>query len=103
VLTASGFSKHERDQIWSVVEKNMFDLYVVLPSLVYIMTFCTSSYNTSSFGWDPQSKNLEMFDPQSRFIIARPDGGASDPVSICEYTIFRFDREEYQNVIYWCI
>lgn len=83
VSTASGLSKHERDQIWSVFEENMYDFY-----------------NTSSFGWDPQSKNLEMFDPQSRFIIARLDGGASDPVNICAYTIFRFDREEYQNVIY---
>lgn len=87
VSTASALSKHERDQIWSLFEENMYDFY-----------------NTSSFGWNPQSKKLEMFDPQSRFIIARVDGGASasvpDSVDICAYTLFRFDREEYQNVVY---
>lgn len=108
VSTASALSKHERDQIWSLFEENMYDLYVVLPSLVYyISDFVQNSYNTSSFGWNPQSKKLEMFDPQSRFIIARVDGGASasvpDSVDICAYTLFRFDREEYQNIVYWCV
>ena len=43
-----------------------------------------------------------MFDPwQSRFIIAHVDGGARDSVpDIYAYTIFRFDREERQTVIY---
>ncbi|KIM67267.1 hypothetical protein SCLCIDRAFT_7710 [Scleroderma citrinum Foug A] len=58
-----------------------------------------SNYNTSSFGWNPQSEKLEMFDPwQSRFIIAHVDGGARDSVpDIYAYTIFRFDREERQT------
>lgn len=59
--------------------------------------FIQPSYNTSSFGWNPRRKTLEMFDPQSRFIIARLDG------NVRAYTIFRFDREDSQDVVYWCV
>ncbi|KAL4064893.1 hypothetical protein V8B97DRAFT_2010583 [Scleroderma yunnanense] len=84
VSTASDLSKHERDQVWRLFEENMYDFY-----------------HTSSFGWNPQSKKLEMFDPRSRFIIARQDDAC--PSNIVAYTIFRFDREEYQDVVYWYV
>lgn len=45
-----------------------------------------------------------MFDPLSRFVIARD---ISDPANdlpssgVIAYSIFRFEREDRQNVIYW--
>ena len=43
-----------------------------------------------------------MFDPRSRFVIVRD---ISDPAStssdVIAYSIFRFEREDRQNVIYW--
>ncbi|KAH0838357.1 ESSS subunit of NADH:ubiquinone oxidoreductase-domain-containing protein [Lanmaoa asiatica] len=76
----------EREQIWRIFEENMYELY-----------------QSSSFGWKPQRKRTEMFDPLSRFIVAR---GFSVPTSnlassgVVAYSIFRFDREDRQNVIY---
>jgi len=61
-------------------------------------------YRSSSFGWNPQQKKTEMFDPLSRFVIARD---ISDPANdlpssgVIAYSIFRFEREDRQNVIYW--
>lgn len=85
VRTAKDLSEHERAQIWELFEENMYTLYV-----------------DSSFGWTPKSKKQEMFDARSRFIIAsQEDALTPNPPDIVAYTIFRFDREERQDVVYW--
>lgn len=47
-----------------------------------------------------------MFDPLSRFVIARafsdPENGLANS-GVAAYSIFRFDREDRQNVIYWWV
>ncbi|KAI6005314.1 acyl-CoA N-acyltransferase [Pisolithus orientalis] len=84
VRTAKDLSEHERAQIWELFEENMYTLYV-----------------DSSFGWTPRSKKQEMFDARSRFIIAsQEDALTPNPPDIVAYTIFRFDREERQDVVY---
>lgn len=43
-----------------------------------------------------------MFDARSRFIIAyQEDTPTLNPPNIVAYTMFRFDREEHQDVVYW--
>jgi ribosomal protein S18 acetylase RimI-like enzyme len=60
-------------------------------------------YSFSSFGWNPQKKRTEVFDPRSRFVVVRD---ISDPTSnlassdMIAYSMFRFEREDRQNVIY---
>ncbi|KAI6133115.1 hypothetical protein EDD16DRAFT_1820556 [Pisolithus croceorrhizus] len=80
VRTATDLSEHERAHIWGLFEENMYTLYV-----------------NSSFGWAPRSKKREMFDARSRFIIASQE---DNPPNVVAYTIFRFDREERQDVVY---
>jgi hypothetical protein len=83
-------------------------------------SFPETSYEGSSFGWDPPAKRHELFDPLGRFLLIRSGGtvsrstsprnpGDGDPqlledrTSLCAYAIFRFDREEGVNVVYWCV
>lgn len=46
-----------------------------------------------------------MFDPLSRFVLARdfsdPTNSLANSGEVVAYSIFRFDREDRQNVIYW--
>ncbi|KAI6047583.1 acyl-CoA N-acyltransferase [Pisolithus marmoratus] len=84
IRTAMSLSEHERAQIWGLFEENMYTLYA-----------------NSSFGWAPRSKKQEMFDARSRFIIAsQEDTLTRNTPDIVAYTIFRFDKEEYQDVVY---
>lgn len=45
-----------------------------------------------------------MFDPLSRFVVARdfshPENGLVNS-GVIAYSVFRFDREDRQNVVYW--
>ena len=45
-----------------------------------------------------------MFDPLSRFVIVRdisdPTGNLASS-NVIAYSMFRFEREDRQNVIYW--
>jgi len=55
------------------------------------------------FGWDPTSKQLELFDPLSRFLLVhRRLQHLSDGLSerLVAFTMFRFDREEGEEVVY---
>ncbi|KAH7931053.1 hypothetical protein BV22DRAFT_1108918 [Leucogyrophana mollusca] len=91
IATPSELHDDHRQNIWKIFEENMRELYV-----------------TSSFGWDPNAKKLEMFDPLSRFILIEnipADTGGSDTAespgrSLLAYTIFRFEREAKEDVAY---
>jgi GNAT superfamily N-acetyltransferase len=68
------------------------------------------SYTTSSFGWDPRSKKEEMFHSHARLVLCErcddtPSGSESilSESRIVAYTIFRFEREAKQDVVYWWV
>lgn len=45
-----------------------------------------------------------MFDPRSRFVIVRDISHPTNNLTssdIIAYSIFRFEREDRQNVVYW--
>ncbi|KAH7883653.1 acyl-CoA N-acyltransferase [Phlebopus sp. FC_14] len=83
--TSADLVDDQREQMWNMFEENMYKFY-----------------ETSSFGWDPQMKKAEMFDQLSRFIIVcHKDSCVTGQGSyIVAYTIFRFDAEEGQDVVY---
>ncbi|KAF8446007.1 acyl-CoA N-acyltransferase [Boletus edulis BED1] len=84
VKTTTDIHGDEQTHIWHIFEESMHALY-----------------RASSFGWNPQKKKTEMFHPLSRFLIARE---ITDPTHtgshIIAYAIFRFEREERQDVLY---
>lgn len=59
----------------------------------------------SSFGWKPDEKKAELFHELSRFLLARKvlevDGSSESVPSIVAYSMFRFEREEGLDVVYW--
>ncbi|KDQ63674.1 hypothetical protein JAAARDRAFT_29703 [Jaapia argillacea MUCL 33604] len=62
-------------------------------------------YTSSSFGWDPPRKRQELFHRLSRFILVRPALDESEePRStlpdIIAYSMFRFEREVTEDVVY---
>jgi hypothetical protein len=80
------------------------------PHFVFYLIFYPLSYTTSSFGWDPRSKKEEMFHPHARLVLCErrddtPSGSESIPSEsrIVAYTIFRFEREAKQDVVYWWV
>ncbi|KAG1864135.1 acyl-CoA N-acyltransferase [Suillus subalutaceus] len=90
VKTSSELSDIERERIWNIFESNMHLFYT-----------------TSSFGWDPRSKKEEMFHSHARLVLCeRCDDTSSGSESILSesrivaYTIFRFEREAKQDVVY---
>ncbi|KAN0100681.1 Acyl-CoA N-acyltransferase [Tylopilus felleus] len=83
VKTTPDLCDDERAQIWRMLEENMRDLYV-----------------SSSFGWNPPKKRREVFHPLSRFVIARDISEPTNNPGIIAYSIFRFEREHRQDVIY---
>jgi hypothetical protein len=60
-----------------------------------------SRYLNSSFGWDPMSKERELFNPLSRFVVVRPVCNANECEGIVAYAMFAFEREDQADVIYW--
>ena len=63
-------------------------------------------------GWDPPSKMEELFHRDSRFVIIRqrpqaaqdsPDTDlfADDDIPVMAYSMFRFDVEDDECVLYW--
>ncbi|KAI0734545.1 acyl-CoA N-acyltransferase [Fomitopsis betulina] len=87
VVLASVLSEGLRREIWATLENNMKELYT-----------------QSSFGWNPEKKQAELFHESSRFLLARklPEPGSSSESapSTVAYSMFRFEREEKQDVIY---
>ncbi|TDL28728.1 acyl-CoA N-acyltransferase [Rickenella mellea] len=85
-VTSSELSQHIRDEIWRIFESNMQVLY-----------------HKSSFGWDPPSKRSELFHKLSRFLLiwSIPSGeSTSQQLTLQGYSMFRFEREDRQNMIY---
>jgi hypothetical protein len=59
-------------------------------------------YKSSSFGWNPSAKKEELFDQQSIFLLARvADDSETRADELVAYAMFRFERENRQNVVYW--
>jgi len=87
VATASELDSDERDVIWAIFETNMYQFYV-----------------DSMFGWDPASKREELFHRLSRFILvhrqSQPVGGSHSSKRLVAYTMFRFDMEDGDEVVY---
>jgi GNAT superfamily N-acetyltransferase len=58
-------------------------------------------------GWNPPLKKLELFHRDSRFVIMRRPQAEDDPDSLCAevpivaYSMFRFDMEDNECVLYW--
>jgi len=95
--------EHFRKQHASVVSSCDVGIAVILTLTIYVLR-----YATSSFGWDPSSKKEEMFHPQARLVLCERCDDAfssSEPFPsesrIVAYTIFRFEREAKQDVVYW--
>jgi hypothetical protein len=65
------------------------------------------SYVDSVFGWDPISKKHELFDPLSRFILVHQQSrylsNGHPSKRLVAYTMFRFDLEEGEEVVYWWV
>lgn len=64
-------------------------------------------YTNSSMGWDPPSKKQELFHRDSRFVIIRHtqtqdlfDSSCAE-MPIIAYSMFRFDMEDDECVLYW--
>ncbi|KAG1826006.1 acyl-CoA N-acyltransferase [Suillus subaureus] len=82
VKTSSELSDVERERIWNIFESNMHLFYT-----------------TSSFGWNPRSKKEEMFHSHARLVLCSES--IPSEFRIVAYTIFRFEREAKQDVVYW--
>jgi GNAT superfamily N-acetyltransferase len=59
-------------------------------------------------GWDPPSKKQELFHRDSRFVIVRRPQAQDRSGSLCAeiipimaYSMFRFDMEDDECVLYW--
>ncbi|KAA1468231.1 acyl-CoA N-acyltransferase, partial [Dentipellis sp. KUC8613] len=87
VAKAADLSDADRDHVWRIFEENMH-------------TF----YQGSSLGWSPKDKKAELFHQQSRFILVRdglhPSDDSDTGSGILAYTMFRFDEEDGDCVVY---
>jgi hypothetical protein len=58
-------------------------------------------------GWDPPSKKQELFHPDSRFVLLRRPQPQDNLDPLCgeldirAYSMFRFDMEDDECVLYW--
>lgn len=68
----------------------------------------------SSMGWHPSDKQIELFHSEARFIIlsctaeeSDGDGALPDGAEIAEtivgFSMFRFDYEEGEMLLYWSV
>ncbi len=80
-----------------MLETNMRDLCVTAMYTVEHSAEDYARYARSSFGWDPTDKRTEMFDPLSRFVVAR----RPDTQALSGYSIFRFEHEHDSDMLYW--
>ncbi|KAI0660436.1 acyl-CoA N-acyltransferase [Cubamyces menziesii] len=86
--TSSSLIDSDKSHIWDLYEANMRALV-----------------EPSSFGWDPLEKRKELFHRDSRFILVYPDDPDSQdstksPSAPIAFSMFRFDMEEGDDVLY---
>ncbi|KAJ7254039.1 acyl-CoA N-acyltransferase [Mycena haematopus] len=82
VLLAESLNESTRGSVWSMFEANM-----------------RTMYRGSSFGWHPPTKQKELFNRLSRFILVY----ANDSDSLVAFTAFRFefeDEDDDPNILY---
>lgn len=79
-LHASELKDEEKDAMWDLFEKNMYELY-----------------SGSSFGWEPMKRKEEIFHGLSRFLLVQESEQKTKVVAFC---MFRFENEEGENVVY---
>ncbi|KAF9069107.1 acyl-CoA N-acyltransferase [Rhodocollybia butyracea] len=77
---ATEIPEGSRAEIWKICEENMREMYT-----------------SSSMGWNPAEKQAELFNPLARFILLTP---ADKPTVIAGYTVFRFEYEEEEDLLY---
>ncbi|KAI0963801.1 hypothetical protein AcW1_000774 [Taiwanofungus camphoratus] len=108
VFTSSELSDGDKKAIWTLFEQNMHDLYDSAAHPFCCLTLWRR-YVSSSFGWNEAAKRQELFHTLSRFVVVRRDETKDNgepakregPVKpIVAFTMFRFDREEGENVVY---
>lgn len=111
VFTSSELSDGDKKAIWTLFEQNMHDLYDSAAHPFCCLTLWRR-YVSSSFGWNEAAKRQELFHTLSRFVVVRRDETKDNgepakregPVKpIVAFTMFRFDREEGENVVYWWV
>jgi hypothetical protein len=56
------------------------------------------SSKNSSFGWDPEKKQKEIFHSLSRFLLVYDEEDI-----LVAFTMFRFEHEKDEDIVYWCI
>ncbi|EIM92977.1 acyl-CoA N-acyltransferase [Stereum hirsutum FP-91666 SS1] len=86
VSHSTDLSVSERELIWNIFEMNMKALS-----------------EGSSLGWNPPKKRRELFHKNSRFILVQKPMEKDSPASsgeIVAYTMFRFIREQGENLVY---
>lgn len=100
---ASEITDTEREKIWVLADHNMRDMCE--PSLnasVLISSWEHCSATHSSMGWDMKAKKKELFHTESRFIITyRSDKTTWDVDEIAGFTMFRFESEYGEKLLYW--
>ncbi|KII93583.1 hypothetical protein PLICRDRAFT_35808 [Plicaturopsis crispa FD-325 SS-3] len=77
---AAALDDADRARVWEILEGNMRGLYT----------------NSTTFSWDPPAKRAELFHRSSRFLLVR----ANDDGQIVAYTMFRFEHEEGEDLLY---
>ncbi|KAK4046060.1 hypothetical protein OIV83_006383 [Microbotryomycetes sp. JL201] len=78
VFTTKTLPLELREWIWSLFLSNMQELY-----------------EASHDGFDPEAKRRELFEPTSRFFVARSHSNKGDQESsLLGYVIYRYDTEE---------
>ena len=83
-----------------------------LSNLQLTMWCLMRRYVQSSFGWDPATKQKELFHNLSRFIVAYKqtsekchsgDQDRSASQCVAGFTMFRFEHEDEDDMVYWCV
>ncbi|KAI0639762.1 acyl-CoA N-acyltransferase [Trametes polyzona] len=86
VSYAPSLSHGERQAVWDLWETNM-----------------RAMVEPSSFGWNPNEKRKELFHRHARFILVYGSSDAQEPTvptSLAAFSMFRFEQDEGEDVIY---
>ncbi|KAF9481364.1 acyl-CoA N-acyltransferase [Pholiota conissans] len=79
VMHSNDLKEGQCNSIWSLFETNMRGMY-----------------EASSFGWDPQAKQKELFHSLSRFLLVTD----TEKSELVAFTNFRFEVEGGEDLIY---